>query len=136
MEYFACNDEYDFNYVKMLLQYGSQVNFALPTRLFKIKDACGVLGQIRKLRPYEDILRLLLEAANSYDIGAISSESSLSNRQRELILEGAKGAYSLRHLCRTRIRRSVSFPVTNDKICDLPLPTILKKYLRFEMGSV
>ena len=131
VEYFSYNDEYDYALVKMLLQYGCDVNFTLPTRLFRIKDANGVLGQIRKLRPYEDILRLLLEAANSYDVEAITHESSLSNRQKELIVDAAVNAKSLRVICRATIRHSLGVPVTQARIEELPLPPLLKKYLYF-----
>lgn len=130
VEYFSYNDEYDYNLVKTMVQHGSRINMRLPTRIFKIMDPSGLLAHVRKLRPYEDILRFLLDASDSYDIHQISRESSLSNRQRELLIDFAKQPKALMHICRSSIRGVLQPPIGR-KINDLPLPTFLKQYLFF-----
>ena len=132
VEYFTYNEDYDYSLVKTLVQYGSRINMRLPTRLLKIKDACGALGQVHKLRPYEDMLRFILDATDDFDLSQIEKESSLSNRQKELLLEKAKQPRSLMHLSRAVIRLVLQSPIYSH-IDVLPLPRFLKDYLFFNV---
>ena len=132
VEYFAYQEEYDINVVKLLIQYGATVNFTVPTRLLKIKDPFGMLVQLRKLRPHEDIFLFLMEAATAYDYYAIKRESSLSNHQKELLLEAASTPRNLKHQCRLAIRRLVTLPIVSN-LKELPVPTYISNYLLFEV---
>lgn len=132
VEYFTNHDIFDINIIRMLVRYGARINFTLPTKLFKIVDPCGVLAQVRKLRPYEDILYFLIDVAHKLDVQAIKDESSLSNRQKELLLEEACHPRTLKHLTRLRIREMLRIPVLKS-LQTLPLPNYLEAYLAFEV---
>ena len=132
VEYFCYTDEYDIGLVRLLLAYGSLVNMTRPTKLLKIRDPFGILGQVRKLRPYEDILDLLVDSTRSFDIDAIKNESSLSNKQKETLIAAGSVPRDLRQLVRLAIRDSLTLPIV-PKIEKLPLPDFLKSYLLFNM---
>ncbi|KAK2168006.1 hypothetical protein LSH36_21g01016 [Paralvinella palmiformis] len=132
VEYFCYTDEYDISLVRLLLAYGSKVNMTRPTKLLKIRDPFGILGQVRKLRPYEDILDVLVESTQSFDTEAIRNESSLSNKQKEVLIAAGSVPRDLRHLVRLAIRDSLTLPIV-PKIDKLPLPDFLKSYLLFKI---
>ncbi|ELU00854.1 hypothetical protein CAPTEDRAFT_152982 [Capitella teleta] len=131
VEYFTNNDTIDFSLVKLLVKYGSGVNITQPTRLFKILDAQGLLPQIRKLRPYEEIFHFLINVAQKFDLRAIKVESSLSNGQKETLLVRASHPTSLKHQSRLLIRKTLCLPVLKS-LRLLPLPKYLVNFLEFE----
>ena len=130
VEYFCYMDDYDVATVRLMLASGSKVNVTRPTKLLKIHDHCGILGQIRKLRPYEEILEMLVVAADCFDIHSIRNESSLSNKQKELLISVGSSPRDLRHLARLRIRDALTLPIAS-RIQQLPLPSFLKDYIMF-----
>ena len=131
VEYLTYTDEYDTGIIKLFLQFGAKVNMRVPTRLLKIQDPFGVLGQIRKLRPYEELLGLLVDASLHFDAEAIGRDSSLSNRQKAILTEAALVTRSLKQLSRIAVRDSIKKPVPK-YIESLPVPTYIKNYLVFE----
>jgi len=46
VEYLTYCENCDCALVRLLLQYGAHVSFRLPTRLLKIRQPSGVLGQV------------------------------------------------------------------------------------------
>ena len=130
VEYFSYHDEIDRNIVKLFIEYGAPVNMTIPTKLFRIRDGAGILQQVRKLRPYEEVLDLLIEASKTFDVKVIETMSSLSNRQKELLLEAARQPRSLKQLCRLEIRWNIAPPV-KPKVNLLELPSLLKQYMLF-----
>ena len=131
VEYFSYQDDYDISLVKLLLQYGTCVNIRLPTRLFRIKDPHGLLGQVRKLRPYEDIFELVLEATELVDVEAVVNESSLSNHQKQMLLELGSNPISLKKWARISVRRHLHLPKPL-MLESMHLPSYIRNYLLFE----
>jgi len=118
-----------------MLQYGARVNFTVPTRLLRIQDASGVLGQLRKLRPHEDLLDLIMDAAKRFDAEAIRRDQALSNGKRAALLEAATNTQSLKCLARIQIISSVQktkHQTPEQWFSQLPLPNYLIRYIMFE----
>lgn len=130
VEYLSYSEDYDYGLVRLFLQYGAHVNMRVPTRLLKIKDPCGILGQVRKLRPYEDIFCLLVDAARDFDAEVIARDNTMSNSQRTMLLDAAVTPRSLKQLSRIALLDAIRKPIPRHVDC-LSLPTYLKDYLQF-----
>ena len=61
VEYLTYCENCDCTIVRLLLQYGARVSFRLPTRLLKIRQPYGVLGQV------STIIVNVMEAAQATD---------------------------------------------------------------------
>jgi len=85
--------------------------------------------QLRKLRPHDELLCLLADAAEGFDAEALGRDTMLSNRQRQMLLDCARNARSLRQLARLAVRAALSTPSGPESIDALPLPAYLKQYL-------
>jgi len=46
VEYLTYCEQYDYSLIRLLLQFGARVSFRVPTRLLKICQPTGVLGQV------------------------------------------------------------------------------------------
>ncbi len=132
VEYFTYRDEFDIAVVKLLVYFGAKINLTRPTKLLKIRDGFGILNQIRKLRPYDDIFRFIVDVAGVFSTDLILKESSLSNGQREVLLELSSVPRDLKHLARLRIREILKLPVP-PSATNLPLPEFLKQYILFQV---
>jgi len=91
-------------------------------------------AQLRKLRPHEDLLGLLADAADGFDAEALGRDSMLSNRQRQMLLDCAKNTRSLRQLARLAVSAALPTPSGPACIDRLPLPSYLKQYLLYNVG--
>ena len=136
VEYLTYCEEPDFTVVKLFLQFGARVNFTLPTRLLKIQDASGLLGQLRKLRPHDDLLELMVDAAGRFDLEAICRDNALSNAQRAALLGAAGTTRSLKQLARIKIVHQLTSArraaAANGCYEQLPIPGYLRNYLMFD----
>lgn len=130
VEYLTYSEEYDYKLIQLFLQYGSHVNMCVPTRLLKIKDPCGMLGQVRKLHTREDIFYLLLDAARHFEAEAISRDNTMSSSQRSALLDAALTPRSLKQLARIAVRDMIGMPV-QQLIDHAPLPVYLRDYINF-----
>jgi len=93
---------------------------------------CDAL-QLRKLRPHDELLCLLADAADGFDAEALVRDSMLSNRQREMLLDCARNARSLRQLARLAIRTALATPSGPPLVDALPLPSYLKQYMLYNV---
>lgn len=134
VEYLTYCENYDYTLVRLLLQFGARVSFRPPTRLLKIRHPAGILSQLRKLRPHDDLLSLLADAAEGFDAEALGRDSMLSNRQRQMLLVCARNARSLRQLARLAVSAALVMPSGPSFIDRLPLPSYLKQYLLYNVG--
>jgi len=92
--------------------------------------------QLRKLRPHEELLCLLADAAEGFDAEALSRDSMLSNRQRQMLLDCARNTRSLLQLARLAVRDALLKPSGPASIDELPLPSFLKQYLLYNVAFV
>ena len=134
VEYLYCSDRYDACVVDILLRYGSRVNVTKPTHMFKIRDACGILGNAGRFRGHDDILELLLGAAGKIDNAAIQADSSLCSHQKARLLLASCDPRTLKHLCRLTVRAHMPTPLP-DHVKDLPLPMFIKEFLLFHTNK-
>lgn len=130
VEYLTYSEDYDEELIRLFLQYGSHVNMRTPTRLLKIKDPCGMLGQVRKLQPHNGIFYLLLDAARYFDAEAISRDITMSSNHRSTLLDAALTPRSLKQLTRVAVRHFMRKPVPKYVKC-IPLPPYLRDYIQF-----
>ena len=133
VEYFTYHDYFEIDIVRTLIVYGAEVNFCLPTKLFKITDGSGLLAKFHKLQTRPILMRILLEAAGKYDRNAIKNGNNmLSGRQKEMLLSESVFPRSLLHQSRLAIRKLLPLPVPN-QIPLLPLPEFLQMYLLYKV---
>ena len=92
---------------------------------------CG--AQLRKLRPHDELLCLLADAAEGFDAEAIVRDSMLSNRQRQMLLDCARNVRSLRQLARLTISASLLRPSGPAIVDTLPLPSYLQQYMLYNV---
>lgn len=80
-------------------------------------------------------MEVVLEAAESFSIGAIKRCSLLNDVQKDVILERASTPTSLKHLTRLTIRQLLGGhgPYVLEKIADLPIPDLIQQYLMYEV---
>jgi len=90
-------------------------------------------AQLRKLRPHDELLCLLADAAEAFDAEALSRDNMLSNRQRQLLLDCARNTRSLQQLARLAINSALITPSGPASIERLPLPSYLKQYLLYNV---
>jgi len=91
-------------------------------------------AQLRKLRPYDELLCMLADAAEGFDAEALSRDTMLSNRQRHMLLVCARNARSLRQLARLAVSAALLTPSGPSSIDRLPLPSYLKQYLLYNVA--
>ena len=91
-------------------------------------------AQLRKLRPHEELLCLMADAAEGFDAEALSRDSMLSSRQRQMLLDCARNTRSLQQLARLAVHAAVPTPSGPASIHKLPLPSYLKQYLLYNVG--
>jgi len=89
--------------------------------------------QLRKLRPHDELLSLLADAADGFDAEALGRDSMLSNRQREMLMVCATNTRSLRQLARSAVSAALLTPSGPSSIDRLPLPPYLKQYLLYNV---
>jgi len=135
-EYLAYNHHYDPSIFCLLFQHGAEINISKATKKTTIKDKCGILSQIRKLKNDESTLDLFLEVAGSFNYEEIEYDrTGLSDRQRTILIEEAQTPRSLSHLSRLSVRRLIA-PPKLQKIKSLPIPEFFKKFLTYDFENV
>ena len=131
VEYFTSHDELYADMVKLLIKYGAVINICRSRKFSRMLDASGVLEQLYKLSNYDDIMTLLISAADRYDLNQINDTSDLSVIQKEYLLNEGRMPRTLRHLTRSLIRKYCTLPLPIS-VRQLPLPVLLQSYLLFE----
>ncbi|RWS27636.1 Ankyrin repeat domain-containing protein 50-like protein [Leptotrombidium deliense] len=97
----------------------------------------GILKSLHRLHSgtHDEVLQLILDAAETYNASAIKRCSLLNDSQREFLLEHALQPIALKHMTRLIIRHALgnTGPYVIDKINDLPVPQLMKMYLLYEL---
>lgn len=93
----------------------------------------GILNDISNLYSNPKALITLLEAAHSFDLPIIRQSSLIDEKQRQIYLKIGDSPLSLKHLVRVFLRRHDTLRMP-DKIVDLEIPKILKRYLLYEIS--
>lgn len=129
-EYIAANQSPDPDVIHMLLKYGACV--VLKSQF---SDPRGILKSLRYLSQETDVFNILLNGAQSFNVGAIRRSISLTDVQKMVLIDRAQNALPLKHqvrlLLRTLVQRdSRTLP---QLVNELPLPTLLKAYLLYEI---
>ena len=114
--------------------YGACVNVTKPTHMFKIRDAYGILGNAGKFRGHDNILEVLMGAANKFNKTAVQADCSLCSQQRARLVEASCTPSTLKHVCRLTVRANLPVPLPRH-IKDLPLPMFIKEFLQFHTSK-
>ena len=134
-EYLRCNDsDIDYNVVFQLVKYGAKVSFRGYLSIVRLKDPFGALQYWKAYSEKQDIKRLLIESATSFDLPSIKSTGpgAISNADNEHLVHYASRPRELKHIVRLFLRDSLQ-PNFPSKVSELPLPNLLKSYLLFEV---
>lgn len=111
-EYVASNENPSVEVVALLLKYGARV--VIKTQF---RDPHGILNSLQNTADKPRLLKALLEAAESFDPCMIRRSSSLTDAQKELVMEAARTPLPLTHQERLIVR----------KLCGTKLPKIVRK---------
>lgn len=78
---------------------------------------------------------LILDAAESFSVSGVKRCSLLTESQREVLLRHAINPLSLKHLVRLAIRQNLGSigPLMVNGVLSLPIPTIIKRYLLYDI---
>ncbi|KAL7647312.1 UNVERIFIED_CONTAM: hypothetical protein RMT77_000907 [Armadillidium vulgare] len=127
-EYLSSNEEHDVDIINLFLRYGAEVVMQSQNHHTK-----GILNDISNLYSNPKALITLLEAAHSFDLPIIRQSSLIDEKQRQIYLKIGDSPLSLKHLVRVFLRRHDTLRMP-DKIVDLEIPKILKRYLLYEIS--
>ncbi|GBM70702.1 Ankyrin-1 [Araneus ventricosus] len=130
-EYFNSCDNPTVEIVRLMLYYGAKV--VLKSQ---IHHPLGILKSVHRLHPetHEDVLDVLLDAAESFSAASINRSLLLTDPQRSLLLQHALTPLSLKHILRLFIRNTFGVgPTVIKRIQCLPLPWLVKMYLLYEI---
>ncbi|XP_064616268.1 ankyrin-1-like [Liolophura sinensis] len=126
------SEEVSYEVIQTLLKYGARVTFKPASRILRMRDPFGILQYVSNLITKPDILELLLNAAVSFDVAAIARSRGAVAEVKDLLMLHASTPRPLKHLIRLELRMILA-PDLPNKISLLPLPTILKSYLLFDV---
>ncbi|RXG73787.1 Ankyrin-1 [Armadillidium vulgare] len=127
-EYLSSNEEHDVDIINLFLRYGAEVVMQSQNHHTK-----GILNDISNLYSNPKALITLLEAAHSFDLPIIRQSSLIDEKQRQIYLKIGDSPLSLKHLVRVFLRRHDTLRMP-DKIVDLEIPKILKRYLLYKIN--
>ncbi|KAK3869994.1 hypothetical protein Pcinc_024735 [Petrolisthes cinctipes] len=127
-EYLASNEDPDVEVVKMFLKHGAEVVMQSQNR-----DPRGLLNCLPNLTKKPEVLITLLEAAHHFDLTIIKHSSLIDNEQRKIYLEVGQSPLPLKHLVRVFLRQDLGDKIPT-RLHELDLPTIMKKYLLYEIS--
>ncbi|XP_075587382.1 uncharacterized protein LOC124500147 isoform X3 [Dermatophagoides farinae] len=101
-EYFNATERPQAFIVRKLLKYGAKIVIKA-----QVHDQIGILKVVNRLDLERDkeVINLVLEAADAFNVAGIKRCSLLNERLRERILQSATRPQPLLHLCRQYIRR-------------------------------
>ncbi|XP_076643035.1 ankyrin repeat and SOCS box protein 16 isoform X1 [Halictus rubicundus] len=125
-EYVASNENASVEVVALLLKYGARV--VIKTQF---RDPHGILNSLQNTANKPRLLKVLLEAAESFDPCMIRRSSSLTDAQRAIVMEAAGTPLPLTHQARLIVRRlcGTNLPKIVHK---LQLPQLLHRYLLYD----
>ncbi|XP_049883859.1 ankyrin repeat domain-containing protein 50-like [Pectinophora gossypiella] len=127
-EYLASNPDPSSEIITMLLRYGARVIMKTQFR-----DPDGILNHLQNVTSpeYEHIFYKLLEAAEAFDLCMIKRNSTITSKQKEVLIERAKTPITL--LAQARIFFRKFFRTSLIDIAQkLEIPKTLHQYLLFE----
>lgn len=83
----------------------------------------------------QDVMNLVLEAAEAFSVSGIKRCSLLTEAQREVLLNAALNPLTLKHMSRLTIRHCLGNmgPLVISKIRQLPIPNLIKQFLLYEV---
>lgn len=127
-EYIASNEELCPAVVHLLLRWGARV--VMKTQF---RDPHGILNSLQHLASMPNLFVTLVEAAESFDLCMIRRSSLLTEEQKQVLVEASMQPLTLRHQMRLFLRRYLGkkLPALVEQ---LPLPTILHRYLTYEFS--
>lgn len=99
----------------------------------QFRDPHGILNSLQNLSKYPSLFMTLVEAAESFDLCMIRRSSLLNEEQKQLLVESSTQPLSLRHQVRLFLRRQLGKKLPH-MVDQLPLPTILHRYLMYEFS--
>ncbi|XP_076278205.1 ankyrin repeat and SOCS box protein 16 isoform X3 [Lasioglossum baleicum] len=125
-EYVASNENASVEVVALLLKYGARV--VIKTQF---RDPHGILNSLQNTANKPRLLKVLLEAAESFDPCMIRRSSSLTDAQRAIVMEAAGTPLPLTHQARLVVRKLCgnNLPKVVHK---LQLPLLLHRYLMYD----
>lgn len=99
----------------------------------QFRDPHGILNSLQNLSKYPSLFTTLVEAAESFDLCMIRRSSLLNEEQKQFLVESSTQPLSLRHQVRLFLRRQLGKKLPH-MVDQLPLPTILHRYLMYEFS--
>lgn len=97
----------------------------------QFRDPHGILNSLHNLSRHPHIFLQLVEAAESFDLCMIRRSTTLSDEQKQILVELARQPLSLRNQARLFLRQYLGrkLPYVAPH---LPIPTVLIKFLMYE----
>lgn len=125
-------DNVDFDVVLLLVKYGARLTFDIDVMGYRMFDSFGVLNYIPDICHQSQVMGLLTEAAEKFNVKAIKNCQGLDTCYKKLLVRIAGFPRELKHTLRLHFRRRYTTNLPGN-IERLPLPAILKQYLLFEV---
>ncbi|XP_035228678.1 putative ankyrin repeat protein RF_0381 isoform X2 [Stegodyphus dumicola] len=129
-EYLKCCEHLQPEIIQLLLRYGARIVLKE-----KRDHPLGIIKVIHRihlgLNP--EVMALLIEACEEFDVNFIKQSQQMSNEHRELLLNRALQPFPLMHLARIELRKNLGWgPHFIETVQNLKIPEYLKSYVLFD----
>jgi len=122
----------NFSILEMLIQNGARIHFCSSgLESFRSRDPFSILPFCECLVGHADLFLFVLEVAARFNPMAIYVSTNISEAVKDLILFDGTRPRGLKHLTRLAVQSAIGTGLP-EKVQQLPLPDILKRYLVYK----
>ncbi|XP_062584898.1 ankyrin repeat and SOCS box protein 8-like [Saccostrea cucullata] len=121
-----------FDVISLLIKFGAKVSFRGYLGVVRAKDHFGILHYMHNVFGKKEICHLLFVAACLYDNDSIKHVNTVNVEAKKCLMSYGCQPRELKHLCRLYIRDRICTGLP-EKVKSLPLPSLLKSYLLFDL---
>lgn len=126
----GCDIHYDV--ISLLIKFGAKVSFRGYLGVVRAKDPFGILHFMHNVFGKKDVCHLLFVAACLYDNDSIKHVNTINVEAKKCLMSYGCRPRELKHLCRLYIRDRMCTGLP-EKVKTLPLPSLVKSYLLFDL---
>lgn len=121
-----------FDVISLLIKFGAKVSFRGYLGVVRSKDPFGILHYMHNVFGKKEVCHLLFVAACLYDNDSIKHVNTLNVEAKKHLMSYGCQPRELKHLCRLYIRDRICTGLP-EKVKNLPLPSLVKSYLLFDL---